>query len=310
MNFIRHINSPKKIDSACVATIGNFDGLHQGHQKIIANLKQKAGELNLPLTIVSFEPLPAEYFSPNPPSRIYPLRDKIRLLKKLGVDNFLCLKFDQDFANMAPTAFINNVLQDYLAVKYLAVGDDFKFGYKRGGDFTLLKEIGKHSGMTVIDTPTVEEDSQRVSSTRIRKALEEGDIPSANSLLGFNYQLSGRVRHGEKRGRTINFPTLNLKLPDNIAPKRGVYTVRVRGLDNKSYEGVANLGKRPTVAGEQNRLEIHLFNFSESVYGKYVCVELVEFMREEKRFENFEQLKEQISIDADKAKQLLAAADT
>ena len=306
MNFIRHINSQKKSDSACVATIGNFDGLHLGHQKIIGKLKQKAQELQLPLTVVSFEPLPAEYFSPNPPSRIYPLRDKIRLLEQLGVNNFLCLKFDKEFANMPPEVFVKDILQDYLKVKHLAVGDDFKFGYNRGGDFALLNDLGKHSGMTVVDTPTVEKESQRVSSTRIRKALEQGDISIANSLLGYNYQLSGRIRHGDKRGRTIDFPTLNLKLPDSISPKKGVYAVRVNGLNDSSYTGVANLGNRPTVAGNQNRLEVHLFDFSDSVYGEYICVELLVYIREERRFENFEKLKEQILIDAKKAKELIA----
>jgi len=306
MNFIRHINSQKKNGSACVATIGNFDGLHLGHQKIIGKLKQKAQELKLPLTVVSFEPLPAEYFSPNPPSRIYPLRDKIRLLEQLGVNNFLCLKFNEEFANMPPEVFVKDILQDYLNVKHLAVGDDFKFGYNRGGDFALLNDLGKHSGMAVVDTPTFEKEAQRVSSTRIRKALEKGDISLANSLLGYNYQLSGRIRHGEKRGRTINFPTLNLKLPENISPKRGVYAVRVHGLNNSSYTGVANLGNRPTVSGIQNRLEVHLFDFSDSVYGEYICVELLEYIREEKRFENFEKLKDQILIDAKKAKELIA----
>jgi riboflavin kinase/FMN adenylyltransferase len=306
MNFIRHISSPKKNDSACVATIGNFDGLHLGHQKIIGKLKQKAKELQLPLTVVSFEPLPAEYFSPYPPTRIYPLRDKIRLLEQLGVNNFLCLKFDEALANMAPKVFVKDILEDYLNVKHLAVGDDFKFGYNRGGDFALLKTLGKHSGMTVVDTPTLEKESQRVSSTRIRKALEHGDISLANSLLGKNYQLSGRIRHGEKRGRTINFPTLNLKLPENISPKRGVYAVRVYGLNNTSYSGVANLGNRPTVSGNQNRLEVHLFGFSDLVYGQYICVELLEYIREEKRFDNFEELKEQILLDAEKAKELIA----
>ncbi len=306
MNFIRNISSPKKIDSACVATIGNFDGLHLGHQKIIGKLKQKAQELQLPLTVISFEPLPPEFFSPNPPTRIYPLRDKIRLLQQLGVNNFFCLKFDKAFANMPPDVFVKDILQDYLNVKYLAVGDDFKFGCNRGGDFALLNKLGKHSGMVVVDTPTVEKQSQRVSSTRIREALEQGDISLANSLLGCHYQLSGRVRHGDKRGRTIDFPTLNLKLPDNISPKRGVYAVHVHGLNNTRYNGVANLGHRPTFSGDQNRLEVHLFDFSDSVYGEYICVELLAYLREERRFDTIDQLKEQILLDAEKAKEWIA----
>ncbi|KAG1657052.1 Bifunctional riboflavin kinase/FMN adenylyltransferase [Nymphon striatum] len=163
---------------------GNFDGLHLGHQKIISKLSKKAEELSLPLTVVSLRPLPAEYFSPTPPTRIYPLRDKIRLMEKLGVNNFLCLRFDENFANMPPKDFVVNILQDYLNVKFLAVGDDFRFGYKRGeGDFSLLTELGRNTGMTVVDTATVEKDSLRVSSTRIRKALEEVKLIKIRKLF-------------------------------------------------------------------------------------------------------------------------------
>ncbi len=283
MRLIRGIHSLRKSDSACVATIGNFDGLHLGHRKIIEHLKDKSEALNLPLTLISFEPLPSEYFMPTPPARIYPMRDKVRLLSNMGVDNYLCLKFNATFANLSPETFINSILLKNIGVKYLAVGDDFRFGHKREGDFQLLKKVGKAAGMEVVDTLTCIKNNERVSSTRIRQFLGAGEISSANELLGQPYQLSGRVRHGDKRGRTIGFPTLNMKVLEHIAAARGVYAVKVHGLSDKPLNGVANLGNRPTVSGSENRLETHLFDFDNDVYSKHIGVELVEFLRAEKK---------------------------
>lgn len=305
MKLIRGLNSFNINSSGCVATIGNFDGLHLGHQRIISTLKNKAIDMKLPLAIISFEPLPAEYFMPEPPARIYPMRDKIRLLQTLGVDHYLCLQFNSAFASQKPEDFVKNVLLDKLRVKYLAVGDDFRFGYQRKGDFQLLQRIGESAGMMVVDTPTCKINDKRVSSTRIRKHLEAGEIQQANHLLGANYQLSGRVRHGDKRGRTIGFPTLNLKMPSHIAARRGVYAVNVYGLGKSAIKGVANLGTRPTVKGIENRLETHLFDFDADVYGQYICVELVKFIRGEKCFDDFEILKAQILDDAKQARLIL-----
>ncbi len=306
MRLIRGLNSLKKEDIGCVATIGNFDGLHLGHQKIINALKEKSNALDLPLTLISFEPLPSEYFMPTPPARIYPMRDKIRLLQNLGVDNYLCLKFDESFSKISPEDFIEITLIKNLGVKYLAVGDDFRFGHQRKGDFQLLKKMGAEADMQVVDTSTCYKEDERVSSTRIRKLLEKGNIKSANDLLGHGYQLSGRVRHGDKRGRTIGFPTLNMKVLNHIAPVRGVYAVLVHGLKDRPIKGVANLGSRPTVDGTENRLETHLFDFDDDVYGRYVRVEFIEFLRTEKKFNEFEELKLQILNDAEQARTILA----
>lgn len=305
MKYIRGLQALTRADKGCVASIGNFDGLHLGHREIINALKQKAEALNLPLTIISFEPLPSEYFMPTPPARIYPQRDKVQLLKSLGVDNYLCLKFDAEFSNQSPEAFVNDILVKKLGVKHFVVGDDFKFGHQRKGDFQLLKNMGKDNDMHVVDTPTCDLNDERISSTRIRKHLEAGNITSANELLGAPYQLSGRVRHGDKRGRTIGFPTLNMKVLEHIAPARGVYAVRVQGLSDTPINGVANLGSRPTVDGTENRLETHLFDFDRDVYGKHICVELVTFLRPEKKFDDFSQLKTQILEDAEQARALL-----
>ena len=305
MKIINDLKSLKNSQLPCVATIGNFDGLHLGHQTILANLKEKAKELNLPLTVISFEPLPTEYFMLEPPARIYPLRDKIKRMSSLGVDNFLCLKFDEKLASTDPTDFIENILINSLNVKYLSVGDDFRFGYKRGGGFNLLQSVGEANGMVVEDTKTQIQEGHRISSTRIRQALDKGDIETANSLLGHSYQLSGRIRHGDKRGRTIGFPTINMKVPEHIAPKLGVYAVTVHGLTETPLNGVSNLGIRPTVNGKENRLETHIFDFNADVYGKYICVEFKAFIRGENQFDNFEALKKQIIIDAEIAKTIL-----
>ena len=305
MKIIRNILPSNNLPSACVATIGNFDGLHLGHQKIIDKLKLKAEELELPLTIISFEPLPSEFFMPAPPARIYPMRDKVRLMHNMEVDNYLCLTFNNAFASMSPEDFIQEILLDRLNVKYLGIGDDFRFGHKRAGDSKLLKKVGEAAGMTVVDTATCFQDGERISSTRIRVHLENGDISTANKLLGHSYQLSGRIRHGEKKGRTIGFPTINMKILEHIAPQRGVYAVKVHGLATNPIKGVANLGNRPTVGGTENRLETHMFNFDRDVYGEYACIELVEFIRPEKCFESFDLLKAQILNDAETAKNIL-----
>jgi len=305
MNFINGLKSLPDKQPACVATIGNFDGLHLGHKAIIEHLNNKAEELELPSKIISFEPLPAEYFMLEPPKRIYPLRDKIIRIQDLNIDSFLCLAFNSQLASSSPIEFIENILIKKLNVKYLAVGDDFRFGYKREGGFNLLKQVGEKHGMYVEDTLTQTQDGQRISSTRIREALSTGNLIKANQLLAHNYQLSGRVRHGDKLGRTIGFPTLNMKVTDQIALKFGVYAVKVHGLGKQPLNGVSNLGKRPTVDGTETRLETHLFDFNERVYGKHVSVEFVGFIRAEHKFENFDALKEQIKNDAIKAKSIL-----
>ena len=303
MKLIRGLNNQAVISEGCVASIGNFDGLHLGHQKLLSHLAEKSKQLSLPSSIISFEPLPSEFFMPTPPSRIYPLRDKIRLLNELQVDHYLCLRFNNELASMEPEDFVKDILFDRLNVKYLVVGDDFRFGKKRAGDFKLLQKMGKAVGMEVKNTPTCEYDKQRVSSTRIRKTLAAGDIKNSTKLLGRAYHLSGRVRHGDKRGRTIGFPTLNLRLPDFIAPAKGVYAVKIQGLSDDILTGVANIGTRPTVAGKEVRLETHVFDYDDNAYGKHVCIQLDKFLRPEQRFDSFDDLKQQILNDADNAKQ-------
>ena len=302
MHIIRGLNHLSPYHEGCVATIGNFDGLHLGHQSVFAHLKEKSKQYNLPATVISFDPLPHEFFSGDTPPRIYPQRDKMRVLKILGIDDFVRLKFTKEFSQIEAEDFVNDMLLKQLKVRYLAVGDDFRFGKMRKGDFQLLQKLGEKNGMEVQDTSTFKADGERISSTRVRKALQAGNIAETNRLLGHSYSLSGRIRHGDKLGRTIGFPTLNLKLPEAIALRSGIYAVKIHGLDDKTYFGAASVGKRPTVNGTDMRLETYVFDFNKDVYGKYVCIKPVEFIRPEEKFESLELMKKVIHQDCNKIK--------
>ena len=306
MKLLRHPDLPT-IAKGCVATIGNFDGLHTAHQHIIRHIQKKARTLDLPAVVISFEPLPGEYFSRDSVARIYPLRDKVRYLSMLNIGYFACLRFDAEFAGQEAEDFIRDTLLERLQVRHLVVGDDFRFGRARRGDYGMLRTLGGQHGMEVSDTPTLLWEGERVSSTLIRGFLRRSELDKAAELLGRPYQLSGRIRHGDKRGRTIGFPTLNMQMPESLALQSGVYAVRVTGLGGQLLNGVANLGKRPTVAGTEMRLEVHVFDFDSDVYGQYVQVEPITFIRPEQKFDSFEQLKAQILLDAEQARAYLSA---
>ena len=305
MKLIRDISGGQHLNAGCVATIGNYDGIHLGHQAILQQVSKQAAKYDLPKVVISFEPLPSEFFTGDKAQRVYPFRDKARLLEILEIDYFCCLRFNEAMANMRPVDFVEQVLFDAMKVKSLMVGDDFCFGKDRKGDFNLLLDMGKANGMQVHKTDTCNDASGRISSTRIRQHLAKGELAAATDLLGKPFCLSGRIRHGDKRGRTIGFPTANLRIQDNIAAANGVYAVRVNGLGSNTLKGVANLGNRPTVGGTETRLEVHLFDFDRSVYGKHIVVELCEFIRREQRFEDFAALTAQIHKDAITANELL-----
>lgn len=305
MHLIRDISGVQHLKAGCVATIGNYDGLHLGHQAILRQLEAESTKHNLPKVVISFEPLPSEFFTGDKAQRVYPFRDKARLLEAMGIDYFLCLRFDQAMATMPPTDFVERILFQAINVKSLMVGDDFCFGKGRQGDFSLLSSMGKTQGMQVHKTNTFNDESGRISSTRIRQHLANGDLAGASKLLGKPFRLSGRIRHGDKRGRTIGFPTANLRIQDNIAAANGVYAVTVKGLSDQTLKGVANLGNRPTVDGTETRLEVHIFDFDQSVYGKHIIVELCDFIRAEKKFDDFTALTDQIRKDAIHAAKLL-----
>lgn len=307
MELIRGIHNILPSHHGCVLSIGNFDGVHRGHAEVIKRLVDKAHHFQLPATIMTFEPQPQELFrGDKAPARLSLLRDKVRLLDELEVDRLLCINFTPSFASQPAQAFIEDLLVNKLGVKYLVVGDDFCFGKGREGTFDMLVAAGKEFGFTVVSTQSFIVGSQRVSSTLVREQLQLGNLEQARRLLGHPFILSGRVAHGQKIGRTIGFPTANIALKRKVVPVRGVFAVRFFWDDSDIYEGVANIGFRPTVQGQVCQLEVHLFDFDGDLYGKRVEVELVAKIRDEQPFESLDALKKQILNDANEAKALFS----
>ncbi|MBV7314187.1 bifunctional riboflavin kinase/FAD synthetase [Shewanella sp. NIFS-20-20] len=307
MELIRGIHNILPTHRGCVLTIGNFDGVHRGHAKVIANLRAKAEQYRLPAVLMTFEPQPQEMFAGNQaPARLSLLRDKLLLLDELGIDRVLCVNFNRAFANMTAEDFIEELLVKKLGVKYLVVGDDFCFGRQRQGHYAMLCRAGEKFGFAVESTQSFMVGSHRVSSTEVREQLAKGNLEQARRLLGHPYIMSGRVAHGQKIGRTLGFPTANIALKRLVVPVRGVFAVRVFWPGSDIYEGVANIGFRPTVNGQKCQLEVHIFDFNESIYGKSIEVELVAKIRDEQPFDSLEALQKQILNDADKARALFS----
>ena len=306
MQLIRGQHNLRPEHRGCVATIGNFDGVHLGHQAVFEALKKKARVYGVPETVIIFEPQPMEYFHvKDVPARLTRLREKLAAIKNCQIGRVLLLEFGPHLAGMEAGEFVQRVLIEGLAIRHLFVGDDFRFGKGRKGDYRLLREEGKKHDFSVEDLHTIEHESFRISSTRIRQALAEGDFLTAERCLGRPYQICGRVAHGNKKGRTIGFPTLNLDLHRRVSPLDGVFAVRVSGLEQTPVPGVANVGTRPTLDGESKQLlEVHLFDFSGDVYGEHVAVEFVQRLRNEQKFESFAQLQQQIQLDAKLAREI------
>jgi riboflavin kinase/FMN adenylyltransferase len=307
MELIRGLHNLRPRHHGCVATIGNFDGVHLGHQAVLGQLAEKAAQMSLPSTVITFEPQPQEYFAPaSARPRLTRFREKIKALTRYAVDRVVCLSFDQRLAEMPAHDFIEQILIKGLGVRYLVVGDDFRFGSQRVGDFAMLQEAGQAHGFQVVNMHTFDIDGERVSSTRIREALTAGDLHMAEKLLGRPYRMCGRVAHGDKRGRTIGFPTANIHLHRKATPVDGVFAVEMFGIEGEPVPGVANVGTRPTVDGTRSLLEVHLFDFNQDIYGHYVYVNFVHKIRDERRFDSFELLKQQILKDAEQARDYFA----
>ncbi len=310
MQLIRGIHNLRSSHRGCVATIGNFDGVHLGHQAVLGQLAEQAERMGLPAVVITFEPQPHEYFAGEQAKpRLTRFREKYQALRRFSVDRVLCLRFNQALANLDAEDFIQKVLMQGLDVKYLVVGDDFRFGKNRSGTFKLLHEAGQKNGFPVVNMHTFNIDGQRVSSTRIREALEQGDLMLAEKLLGRPYRMCGRVAHGDKRGRTIGFPTANIHLHRKASPVQGVYAVEMFGIEGEPLEGVANVGNRPTVDGTRSLLEVHLFDFNRDIYGSHVHVNFLNKIRNEMKFDSFPQLQQQIKADEEKARVWFAYRD-
>lgn len=312
MKLIRGVHNlvnQSALKNGCVLAIGNFDGVHLGHQQILQRLSEKASLFKLPSVVMIFEPQPREFFAKNIhsneiPARLMRLRDKVCELDKLGIDFVLCIRFNRRFSSLLPDQFIQQLLVNKLHIRYLSVGDDFRFGMKRQGDFEMLKQAGQKFGFEVENSQSYCLYKDRISSSLIRQALACDKITLAEQLLGKAYSIRGRVAHGNKLGRTIGFPTANIMLNRLVTPIQGVYAVRVI-LNGQVVNGIANVGNRPTINGTQPLLEVHLFDFTRMIYGQMLEVCFVEKIRTEIKFASIDELKQQIVQDVQQAKNFL-----
>jgi riboflavin kinase / FMN adenylyltransferase len=308
VELIRGLHNLRERHHGCVLTIGKFDGVHLGHQAVLRQVVDIAKRLALPATVMVFEPQPEELFSPaTAPARLSLLRDKYNYLQGLGIDRLLCVKFNRQFASRSAEEFVEQILVKQLGVKFLVVGDDFHFGRARVGDFKMLQQAGKQWDFEVASTQSFRVADCRISSTAVRQALAQSDFTRVENMLGHPFEIAGKVLHGEKLGRTIGFPTANLLLKRCKAPVNGVFAVHVT-IGQQQFNGVANIGHRPTVDGQRSQLEVHLFDFDQNLYGQFIAVALKAKIRDEIKFASFDLLRQQIQQDAQKARQLLGAS--
>jgi riboflavin kinase/FMN adenylyltransferase len=299
---------PARADVPIALTIGNFDGVHLGHRAMITRLTEVASREGLPVAVMTFEPQPQEFFAPDQaPARLTSLHEKLENLRDCGVDRVYVCRFDYAFAQLSANEFVSRLLHDGLDVRWLLVGDDFRFGARRSGDFALLKALALPAGFEVEAMTSVVAGGERVSSTAIRGLLEQGDLNSAQHLLGRPYSITGRVVDGDKLGAKIGYPTANVQLKRAKAPLSGIFVVEVDGLGAEAWPGVASLGVRPTVK-ERGRptLEVHLFGFEGRIYGQRIGVRFLQKLRDEQKFAGIDALVAQMDRDAEQARQFFA----
>lgn len=302
--LIRSLSNVRPEHQGGVLTIGNFDGVHLGHQQLVKSAVKQARALNVPAIVMTFEPHAFEFFTADKLTipRLTKLREKCCALFESGADYVLILPFNQQLARLSASEFVTKILVESLHPKHIIVGDDFHFGRERQGSFSLLQEMGKQLSFGTESLPTVMLDGARVSSTRVRKALADGDHLLVKRLLGRPYSMLGKIRRGDQRGREFGFPTANIYLHRKLTPVRGVYTVFMHGIGEHPLPGVANVGVRPTVDGSRTLLEVHLLDFNQDIYGKHVQIEFCEKLRDEARFANIDLLKQQIANDVKAAR--------
>ncbi|MDR1057810.1 MAG: bifunctional riboflavin kinase/FAD synthetase [Coxiellaceae bacterium] len=306
MQLVRGLyNLGSDLISGCVATIGNYDGVHLGHQKILSYVKTKAIELKLKSVAIIFEPQPEEFFTRDRSLRLTSLREKFLLLKENGIDIVLLLPFNDHLASLTAKQFITVILVNKLRVKHIVIGDDFVFGHRRKGDYLLLNQEKERYGFQITQLPPSKIDGVRVSSSLIRTALIQGDLELATKFLGRPYRISGRIMHGDHRGRDLGFPTANIYLKRQESPLTGVYAVKIYDLTPNLLSGIANIGFRPTVAGKHKSYEVYIFNFSSDIYSKRVVIEFHKKIRDEQKFNSLIELQSQIKKDLEMAKSLL-----
>jgi riboflavin kinase/FMN adenylyltransferase len=297
MEVVVGLHNLKPRHQGCVLTIGSFDGVHRGHQMLLGQLVEKGRSKSAPSMLLTFEPTPREYFRGGAvPARLTRFREKITLLARTELDRVLCLPFNERTANTPAEWVVDELLANRLGVRYLVVGDDFRFGHGARGDFAMLQAAGRRHGFGVVRMETLTLDGERVSSTAVRQALSAGEFARAEALLGHAYFMMGRVVYGRQLGRQLGVPTANIRLQRYRTPLAGVFAVTVTGLE-RTYQGVANVGIRPTVDGKEPLLEVHIFDFAGDIYGALLTVEFNHKIRDEHTFEGLDALKAQIDRD-------------
>ena len=307
MNVFRG-STPFSAGPACALTIGNFDGVHRGHRALLNQLVAGARERGLASCVLTFEPHPKEFFSPEQaPPRILNLRDKLVALAELGIDRVVVEHFNSAFSRLSPEEFVSEIIVKRLNTKWILIGDDFCYGAKRAGNFASLRAAGENYGFEVSSIQTISEDGERISSSALRAALANGDMRQAEKLLGRPYGISGHVIHGQQLGRKLGFPTLNLAVANHLHHRKpattGIFTAQVLGLSDKPLPAVASLGVRPTVEDEGRvLLETHIFDYQKDVYGKIITVELLEKIRDEEKYDDLDTLTNAIAQDAKHAR--------
>lgn len=308
MELVRGMHNLRPEHRGCVATIGNFDGVHLGHQHMIAKVREEASAHDAPATVVTFEPTPREYFEgPAAPSRLTRLREKLAALEDCGVNRVVVLRFDDRMRGMGAPEFVDRLLVNGLGVRHLVVGHDFHFARRREGTVETLRSAGERHGFSVEEVDQFLVEGERVSSSLVREALNRGDLARATRLLGRPYRMAGRVRLGKKLGRTLGFPTANLALHRKVVPLWGIFAVRVSGAGLTDHPAVASLGTRPTVNGTDPLLEVHLFDWDGGLYGRYLDVDFIERLRDEQKFGSLDALVAQMHRDAAAARRVLGA---
>ncbi len=307
MRILRHYRNPPSEAKGAVVALGNFDGVHRGHQALIAEARHIAKQTERPLAALVFEPYPREVFLHcDDPFRLTPFRAKARLLSEFGVEYLIVLGFDAEMAGKLAQDFIIDVLVRELEASHVVVGEDFRFGKGRGGDVAVLGYMGEMEGFSVTVFNAVAEAGEKISSTKVRAALKAGRPEEAAHLLGHWWSIEAHVASGDRRGRVLGFPTANLKLEHTLQPAFGIYAVRARTHDGKTHEGVASFGLRPMFQLPAPLMEVHLFDFSGDIYGEVLAVELIAYLRVEETFADADALKAQIAADGEAARRILA----
>ncbi|KRB33685.1 bifunctional riboflavin kinase/FMN adenylyltransferase [Rhodanobacter sp. Root179] len=307
MKLSRDVAGPCLTPRGSVMAVGAFDGLHRGHQALLAQVRERAQALGCSPVVVSFEPLPRAFFSPEPVPRLSSVREKLRGFAAAGMEQALLLRFNRALSAMSAEDFVRRVLVERLAAREVWVGGDFRFGHKRGGDVALLERMGAELGFSACTMPVIQLEGERVSASRVRALLAAGDFTGAEPLLGRPFVIDGKVEYGNQLGRTLGYPTANIHLQQRVSPIQGIFAVRVGlGEGECSWPGVASLGVRPTVNQvSQPLLEVHLFDFDGDLYGQRMAVEFVAKLRDEQKFDGLEPLKAQMALDSRRARELL-----